>query len=391
MLTSLTGNRVELAHFHLQRAIPRPEHQRQPDFLDKFDSSTLFYDLFRSHDGQHIIAIAPPPFGYEKQLKKARFTLNGEHTALKARHRSLSRLHEIWLKVSPEQDISSVDLELNGHKICLTIAPNNAPTFAGRKMLSTICKDTPIPWIIDWVKFHAVNHGADGLVLFENSDTPERAENIAKALEDAHLLAAFQVVHVPFQFGPIHFNGSKRDSDYLQSSLLALLRWKYLQQAKALLYCDIDELIATNDGSSIFDHVQKSMLGYLFIEGVWVETATTTDIKKLNDIEQRRHKHFQHTTSPPRRTHRKWVCVPSKIPMNLQWKIHAIRPEPKYTAFLHPVYTRWKSKLACAQLYHLHAINTGWKYQHDPIKLVDTNVHILDNPLHSAILLAFKD
>ena len=38
----------------IRRAMPRPLHLRQPDYEEKFDFTTVFYDCFRSLDRQLV-------------------------------------------------------------------------------------------------------------------------------------------------------------------------------------------------------------------------------------------------------------------------------------------------------------------------------------------------
>ena len=49
----------------IRRAMPRPLHLRQPDYEEKFDFTTVFYDCFRSLDASWCVLIGPPLINLE--------------------------------------------------------------------------------------------------------------------------------------------------------------------------------------------------------------------------------------------------------------------------------------------------------------------------------------
>lgn len=378
MFSSLTDRAVSLEPFGLKREIPEFEGHKRADYIDRCDLTTLFYDAFESHDGKHIIIVAPKAIGFEKQLKAAKFLIEGK--AVKARHRLLKLVHEIWIKRPKVSQANSIDVEVNGFNKRISIDLNRSSAFTNKRMISTLCKDTPISWILDWIEFHKVNQNIDAAVLFENSDTPDHAKNIYNSIKKTFPDLELTVIHAPFPYGPPHI----LDLGFLQTSLWQLLRWKFAQSVTGLLVCDIDEFVVCEDDISIFDKVQKSFLGYYQFDGEWIEAASTDNIQSLLALSDRRHSMFRHTARPPRKTHRKWVAIPSRIPKDIQFKIHGLRPEPKYAAWLHPFYTRFKGHLKSTKHYHFIAISNSWKSDRNDLDLVDTTVHQLCKPLDKA-------
>ncbi|WP_139201351.1 hypothetical protein [Pseudovibrio axinellae] len=327
--------------------------------------------------------VGPKPLGFEEKLLKAKF-FQGDKL-LRARHRKLKQVHEVWIKVSPDQEIAVIDVEINGTHGQLEVSPNPSRDFKGKRVLSTLCKDTPVPWILDWLRFHVTNHGVDALVLFENSEDPAHADDIHQAILQENLKISVEIVHAPFKYGPPKLHAVK----FLQRSLLQLLRWKYVQPSEALLFCDVDEFVVCQDGKSIFDGLKKSFLGYFLIPGVWVEPVTQTDQSQLKTLGDRRHHMFQHTMDPPKETHRKWVAAPSRIPKSIQFKAHGVRPEPKYAAWLHPFFTRQKPYLKTSKLFHFRAMSTSWKSDREAISPVSSDKHSLHKDLNTACETAF--
>lgn len=384
MLIHLKQGAVSLSDYGLKRSYATVKNLSAERYLGFCDETTLFYGGFYSFDGRHIILVGPPPSGFYKALSSARFIYKGR--TLRFKIRKLKQALEIWVRIpkdmKPNPMGDEIQLEMNGRTSSLIIGQNNAPRFKGRRVLSSLCKDTPVAWIIDWLQFHITNHGVDALILFENSDTPEHAEKIHQAIEALNLDIVLDVVHVPFKFGP----PLVYDYMYLQISLLQYLRWHSLPQAEAVLCCDIDELIITEKGCSVFDSLKNSFFGYYLIAGVWIEPVLdekSTPPKKLEDL---RHTFFTKTTNPYISATRKWIAKPNAIPKKLQLKIHGIRPEPKYVSFLHPLYARFRPFLKGATLCHFKAMSTSWKEDRTTIVQNETD----DYKIHNALLKAFK-
>jgi len=86
------------------------------------------------------------------------------------------------------------------------------------------------------------------------------------------------------------------DSDYAEYGVLEHARHRFLSTARAVVSLDIDELVLTKDGSSIFDIVQRSDTGHVRFDGRWIENATSTE----PDPARRRHKHYSTTTRTSR-------------------------------------------------------------------------------------------
>lgn len=384
MFSSLTDRAVSLETFGLAREIPEFEGHKRADYIDRCDLTTLFYDAFESDNGKHVIIVAPKAIGFEKQLKAASFYHNGKR--LKAKHRALRLVHEIWIKKDPNISIKELHIELDKTRSSFSVAPNGSAKFRSKRVISTLCKDTPIAWIADWLEFHMVNHGVDGLILFENSDLPNHAEQIHQTIKALHPNLSLEVVHAPFKYGPPQI----LDLGLLQPSLWQLLRWKFTQSVEGLLVCDIDELVVCDDDTSLFDQLQNSHLGYFQISGDWVEGVSTDPIALSGRVEERRHHMFPYMERPPRRTHFKWAVIPSRIPKDIQFKIHGLRPEPKISAWKHPVYARYRPVLKGAKHYHLMPISLSWKFNREAIQSFDKAKHMLCAPLERAFQ-AVKD
>lgn len=376
---------VALSTFNLERVIPDVPKKAYEEFIDDCDRTTLFYAVFRSVDRKHVVFIGPPPYGFESVLKKAKFYLYDKR--IRAKHRYLSRSYEIWVPVPEGEDLERIEVEMNGKRVKLDVQSNECNRFRGRRVIATLCKDTPVRWIEDWVRFHVVNHGANAVVIFENSSTPEHAACVHSALLALNLDLEVEVVHTPLKYGPPKVS----DYKFLQQSLWQYVRWQYAYASEGYLSCDIDELIVCEDDISIFDKVKDSALGYCLIAGIWIEPVTDVAITSLTDLSKRRHHLFRWTKKPPTKTHRKWVAKPSKIPIGLQFKVHAVRPEPKYNAWLHPIYTRFWKFADAAYVCHFRSVNTSWRGDRTAISQIDIETYQEYEPLRIALERAIPD
>jgi len=110
------------------------------------------------------------------------------------------------------------------------------------------------------------------------------------------------------------------DSDYAEYGVLEHARHRFLSTARAVVSLDIDELVLTKDGSSIFDIVQRSDTGHVRFDGRWIENATSTE----PDPARRRHKHYFYYDEDEPLAQHKWAVVPARCPTAAQWRIHDV-------------------------------------------------------------------
>ena len=95
---------------------------------------------------------------------------------------------------------------------------------------------------------------------------------------------------------------------------------------------DVDELVVTDDGVSLFDHLARSAEGVLIYPGRWM-----SNVRNFNpqDIRHRRYRYYD-TGEDPYLT--KWTVVPSRLPETAALGVHTIRnvmtPHPVHPAII---------------------------------------------------------
>ena len=173
----------------------------------KYDSKTLFFDVFLSADrqtltclGPHFVNLGPPravrcqgqPLEFIMPMLDARLYLESQLSLLC-----------ISLKTAPRRGSLSITLEFADFEIDIPCPPS-APRLPDKKvelMLTTMQKDNPLPWIKDWCQWHARVHGVQRVVLYENGSSTEYSpEELSSEL--AELDVEVLLVNWPFPFGP---------------------------------------------------------------------------------------------------------------------------------------------------------------------------------------------
>ena len=368
----------------IRRTMPRPLHLRPPDYEEKFDSLTVFYDCFASADGEWRVLLGPPLLNLETAILPSFPSLFGGESSSQARIVSPStgdRDHssaQLWFKSTQD----SVDLPIAGFRQKqIVVQPNESELFSGRKVLLTLSKDNEIRWIRDWVTFFARRHGCDAVLLYDNASTRHNTSEIHDAISSVPGIEATAVVSWPYKYGP---QGSDSysdllreesespplpwDSHYCQPGMLEHARHRFLSDAEAVVNADIDELVLTKDGEPLFDLVRLSKTGYLRYRGHWIESATDANVR------DQRHFHFYHRAKVPARGYLwKWAVVPRRCPQDVSWlphKISLMKSDPL-------------SSLVSYR--HFRAISTGWKYSRDTTCVPSESEHAKDEELEAAM------
>ena len=143
----------------------------------EYDSRTIFYDVFRCDDDRKVVAIGPPPVNLRNELEKLRITCGGR--MLPHRKREYRRLCVLELtcdqttnaeKNLPLQfSFPSFDVEIE-----VPPAPLSSPAEAPHLGLMTLQRNNPLPWILDWCRWHHRLHGVSRLVLYDNASGQPR-------------------------------------------------------------------------------------------------------------------------------------------------------------------------------------------------------------------------
>jgi hypothetical protein len=193
-------------------------------------------------------------------------------------------------------------------------------------------------------------------LLYDNASTNASCSEIQPTIAAVPGIETAVVVSWPYQFGPQGGPQRIRDSDYSQYGTLEHARHRFLSSARAVLQGDVDELVLTEGGVSVFDLATKSGTGYIRYGGHWVESATATPPAPATRCHKQ---YFYRAIAPTHEVREKWTAVPRRCPPSSQWCVHDVTcmsPDP--------------SASARPSIRHFKAINTNWnhnRWQPEPI------------------------
>jgi hypothetical protein len=215
-------------------------------------------------------------------------------------------------------------------------------SFQGCNVIVTMSKNNEHRWIHDFARFHVQNHRADGMLFIDNGSADYGPDELLATLKSAGI-AKPAVLSTALKLGPRGLKPFRNSELYLQTCALNVARVGYLSRAKAVLNCDVDELVHCTDGT-IFDLARHSPLGFVTFVGSWRFPAQVRTGPVV---------HADHMGADPTRgpCPPKWCIVPNGPLDQFQWRPHALGRLPFPRLF------RTKQ----AKYWHCRAVTTSWK------------------------------
>lgn len=313
-----------------------PSQYKTKDYDQKFDADTLWVDAV--HSKGKVVLVCPRLNNLRESLLTAQFRLDG--VRIKARIREYRRhaLIELPAKYTPSR-VSVRIGRWTGHS---AINPTDAELFRARNVLFTLSKDNRLEWIHDWARFHARHQGADAVCFVDNGSTDYNVTQIEEAIREAGV-AAVKVLRTPLPYGPRGERPYKLCDQFLQTCIMNIARLRFLSQARAVLNCDIDELVHST-GESVFDQALRSRFGFVRFQGSWRYPEPN-----LQGITRHADHAFRRQESNP--CSEKWCLVPKGPLGSMQWRPHSLEHLP-FSKLFNERNTRF---------WHCRGISNDWK------------------------------
>ncbi len=361
----------------LRRESPRPAELRNATYDAQFDWDTLFYDCYRV--GRDVVLQGPP-------LRNLLPALLGSAPLAQAMRRWWRRPRivvrdkrgEIWLRTAADHVMIAGPIGTYH----IAIQPDMAHLFAGRRVIHTLSKDNAPRWIHDWVQFYRAEHGADAALIYDNGSTMYGAAALQADLCAAYPDMIIRVVSWPFRYGPqgglagaVDGREAPWDSDFCQTGSMSHARLRFLRAAKSVLNVDIDELVLSARGRSIFAATEQSRHGFIKFAGHWISGAAPGPVRH----DTCRHADFSHRDAGETRTcPPKWCVVPGRHdPLRTTWSVHNLFG------------SRDNRRIDSEFTYrHMTAISNGWKEDRHIADRFDPARHIEDAALAAAFARA---
>jgi hypothetical protein len=288
-----------------------PARLRGPGFDAGYDFRTLVYDAVAA-PGEGVRLYCPKLLNFEALLRGADIRLD-DAAVRPGRVRRFERYDVVELPGPP----GVLSIGLDGWRAEVAVSPLEREAFAGRNCLLTLSRNNELAWIRDWAAFHVKEHGAEAVLFFDNASAAYGVAEIAAALGEVEGLRAVRVVEAPFLYGPQASSRMKFRANFLQAALLNLARFRFLADARAVLQCDVDELVVRRGEAGVFDATVASRAGFLRVAGEWRYPDPALGRMPLHRDHVRR-------TPEPRTCPPKYCIVPGGPMRGKSWATHGL-------------------------------------------------------------------
>jgi len=334
----------------IRRAPRAPTRSRPQNFHDAFDATSMVYDCFRHADGQRVLLVAPPPVNVEAGYRLATYVALPSRAKLRARfHIGLSVM---IIELMVPDETSAIAVRFGSETTELLIQDNYSQSLAGSRILFGMNKNNDLAWIREWAAFHQRVHGTDTVIVYENGSTAYTREDVAATLLSVPGLAHVAVPSWPQPFG--RTDPAVRLNPYWAhfpqiASMSHVLR-RFGAHAAGILNADIDELVRSPDGQSIYDVTSKLRHGLSVFRGQWIEAVP----REGNAVDHRDYTLRHRDTKLRRSGARKWALDPRRqwvANLKVQPYWHWIDGRPPFS----------KVFPSGAGYWHFKGINTNWK------------------------------
>lgn len=348
------------------RTAPREKNLQPDDYQDKFDYKTLSFDTFFS-EGKVILS-GPPLYGLEKFIEKGKILLDHQdHTKnITITHFDRTQSNHITkIETQPHE------LTWNYEDISIQTQVNNnfLNEFKGKKVLFTLSKNNKFEWIYDWILFYKKYHHIDTVLFYDNNSNNYSLDELKYYLDKKELDVDIYLVPWNFKYGPqggIYSGKGKTpwDSDFCQYGMFEHAKHRFLKYSVGVINADIDELVITPNGNSIFE-LLADYKGLLY-PGYWIQSIPLDENKEIRFF------NYVYRSKDDQHSDNKWCINPSKLDDQTQWKVHSIR--------------KTNLKILKGVYYaHFKAINYNWKTQRVDNVNYDEYKHYIDNNVYTKL------
>ena len=235
------------------------------------------------------------------------------------------------------------------------------------------------------MRFNRDIHGADAVLIYDNGSSAYDSATLSAALRSVPGIRCSVVMEWPFKYGPQGANSWDHwESDFCQLGAWEHARWRFLQNARSAMNSDIDELVLSKSGQSVFEAAEQSWTGLVRYRGRWI-IGIDDGIRSSVSKPPHRHTDFSILMPPKYEFSRlvlrrdaneclpKWTVVPARCPTHAQWHVHSI--------------FAWWASYFCTKDFsfrHFREIGSNWKYQRTNRVPFDRSVHKADQALMEA-------
>lgn len=348
---------------NLKRRAPRKKEKMSQTYESEFDYKTFSYDVFQS--GNRIVFSGPPIDGLEDILNKGSFFING--CLIPSCQIHIEKIDRACrLSIETDYPVASfvifyknIKFEIKKKFQCYN------DIFLNKKVLLTKSKDNDLRWIYDWIKFYQSEHKIDSVIIYDNNSNLYNIDDLRNYLNEMNI----DIFIIPwnFKFGP---TDAPWDSDYCQYGILEHAKERFLKKAAGVIQVDVDELIISKSGRTVFDALKETP--YLKSIGEWIEPIPYKDELGVN------FNNYYYRSKKTVETSKKWCIDPQNTPGSSQWRVHDVIncPDVKFSN----------------EFYHFHykVISTNWRWNRSSNFQFNESEHYFDENLFKIMKKVFS-
>ncbi|MDP1369839.1 hypothetical protein Q8G42_03485 [Acinetobacter lwoffii] len=341
-------------NINLKRREPRKLEKKGNNYDLDFDFKTFSYDVFKSED--RLIFSGPPIDGLEDIVNNGSFFINDD---LIENHKiNIEKIdRSCRLSIYFPYKITSFVLFYKGLKFEIKKDFKcHHDLFTDKKVLLTKSKNNNLKWIHDWIKFYKAIHQINAVIIYDNNSDQYTIEDLKNYLDSMDI--DIFIIPWPFKFGP---TDAPWDSDFCQYGILEHAKECFLQKASGVIQVDVDELIFSKSGRTVFDALKQTP--YLKTIGEWIEPIPYRDDLGIN------FNNFYYRSRKLVETSKKWCIDPRNTPKSSQWRVHDVK-DCIDVGF-------------SEEFYHFHykTISTNWRWNRSANYKYDENQNYFDENL----------
>ena len=198
------------------------------------------------------------------------------------------------------------------------------------------------------------------------------------------------VVPWRFPYGPGVGPQNIQDSFYCQPGQLEHARRRYCAAAGAVLNTDIDELVVTSSGTSIFELAEENGYAATVFPGIWVEKTWPVRRPLIRHADcvfgQRRQQFWRWIGQPKRLLRTKWIAVPDRCDDDMEWGVHNVYAASRKAS---ATAATWRGQPDNIHYRHFRQLTTRSLQTRKEVKIYSPFRHVHDRELSAAFAKAF--
>lgn len=305
-----------------EKRTPRtPPNMREQDtfglsFTEQFDWDILFAEAVRVNDDQ-VFLIGAPLYELANKL-----VITDDNGVVPHQVVNMDRV-SITIAQTTSNRLYVAETVINVEDKC--------QDFAGVPSITTMQKNEPIQWIVDWITYYREEHGIIGFCIYNNNSTDYTNEELSGAVSSIEGVKV-KVIDWSMPYGP---ETPYWDSDYSRYVMYECFKFKYGWCSKYVLNQDIDELFVVDGGTA--DDVYGYLMGTEYASIVYGNRNIDAYNKRLEcsaselPVSERVFKDYYSYSSDINTNEMtggkyaicKWMTIPERS-IRTQWKNHDV-------------------------------------------------------------------